>query len=133
LSTDIEKAFLHVTLKETDRDFRFFLWLLNPLNPHSEFTVYRFQKVGFLAISSSFMLFAILHHNSQQHNTPLACNMLTNLYVDNIVSGCETKQQTTQFLQEARLLFSSAGFNLRAWTSNVSPSLRRHSIASNST
>jgi len=64
------------------------------------------------------MLFAALHHHLQQHNTPLACSLHTNLYVDNIVSGCETEQQAIQYLQESRSLLSSPGFNLRAWASN---------------
>ena len=118
LSTDIEKAFLHVTLKEADRDFTRFLWPLEPLSPHYEFVVYRFRRVLFGAVSSPFMLFATLHHHLQQHNTPLARSIHTNLYVGNIVSGCETEQQAIQYLQESMSLLSSAGFNLRAWTSN---------------
>ena len=35
ISTDIEKAFLHITLKERDRDFTRFLWLSDPLDPTS--------------------------------------------------------------------------------------------------
>ena len=56
------KAFLHATLKEADRDFKHFLWLSEPLNPYSEFVVYRFRRVLFGAVSSPFMLFATLHH-----------------------------------------------------------------------
>ena len=118
LSTDIEKAFLHVILKEADRNFTRFLWLSEPLNPNSEFVVYRFKRVLFGAVSSPFMLFATLHHHLQQHDTPLAQNIQANLYVDNVVSGCETEEQAIQYLEEARSLLSSAGFNLRAWTSN---------------
>ena len=43
LSTDIEKAFLHITLNENDRNFTRFLWLSDPLDPNSEFFVYRFK------------------------------------------------------------------------------------------
>ena len=126
LSTDIEKAFLQVTLKEADRNFTRFLWLSEPLNPNSEFVVYRFRRVLFGAVSSPFMLFATLHYHLQQHSTPLSCNIQANLYVDvdNIVSGCETEQQAIQYLEEARSLMSSAGLNLRAWTSNCVS--RRH-------
>jgi len=64
------------------------------------------------------MLFATLHYHLQQHSSPLSHNIQANLYVDNIVSGCETEQQAIQYLEEARSLMSSAGFNLRGWASN---------------
>ena len=118
LSTDIEKAFLHITFNENDRNFTRFLWLSDPLDPNSEFVVYRFKRILFGAVSSPFILYAILHHHLQQYNTPLSCNIQDNLYVDNIISGCTTEQQTIQYFEEARSIMSSAGFNLRAWASN---------------
>ena len=121
LSTDIEKAFLNIALKENDRDFTHFLWLTNPLDSSSKFVTYRFRRILFGAVSSPFILFATLHH---LYDTPLSRNIRSNLYVDNIVTGCETESQAIQFFQEARSMMCNAGFNLRAWTSN-SESLTR--------
>ena len=45
LTTDIEKAFIHVKLQEEDRDFTRFLWLSNPEDAESEFDVYHFNLV----------------------------------------------------------------------------------------
>jgi len=118
LSTDIGKAFLHITLAEKDRNYTRFLWLSDPLDPSSEFIVYRFKRILFGAVSSPFILYAILHYHLQQYNTPLSYDIQTNLYVDNIVSGCDTEQQTIQYFKEARSMMSCAGFNLRAWASN---------------
>ena len=70
ISTDIEKAFLHVQLHEDDRDFNRFLWLSDPTNPNSELQVYRFKVVLFGATSSPFMLNATLHHHLQQFESP---------------------------------------------------------------
>ena len=42
-STDIEKAFLHVTLHETDRDYTWFFWLKDVADPKGQFEVYRFK------------------------------------------------------------------------------------------
>ena len=65
ISTDIEKAFLHVQLHPTDRVFTRFLWLSDVNNPNSEFKVYCFKVVLFGATSSPFMLLAVLLHHLQ--------------------------------------------------------------------
>ena len=63
LSTDIEKAFLHVKLNNQDRDFTRFFWLSDPANPESPFITYRFKVVLFGSVSSPFMLSATLQHH----------------------------------------------------------------------
>ena len=63
ISTDIEKVFLHIALHENNRNFTRFLWLSDPSNPNSEFTVYRFWTVLFGSVSSPFMLFATLNYH----------------------------------------------------------------------
>lgn len=90
LSTDIEKAFLHVRLHPDDRDYTRFFWLSDSTDPSSPLCVYRFKVVPFGATSSSFMLNAVLKYHLKQYNTPVSNDMLRHLYVDNILSGCET-------------------------------------------
>ena len=123
LSTDIEKAFLHVGLDESDRDLTRFFWLSNPEDPESKFQVYRFKTVLFGSTSSPFMLNATLHHHLANYNTPVAEDMKENIYVDNIISGCNEEQATVGYYEEARSIMNEAHFNLRSWSSN-SPSLR---------
>ena len=82
LSTDIEKAFLHIYLHEQDRDFTRFFWLTNPTDPHSDLQVYRFKTVLFGAVSSPFILYATLYHGMTLHY-PMIFNricMLTMLF-----------------------------------------------------
>lgn len=81
------------------------------------------------------MLFATLHHHLHLYDTPLSHNIRSNLYVDNIVTGCETESQAIQFFQEARSMMCNAGFNLRAWASNCESLTRKaneDNIGSNS-
>lgn len=59
-SADIEKAFLHVYLDETDRNATRFLWLSDPSDENSSFVTYRFKVVLFGATCSPFMLHATL-------------------------------------------------------------------------
>ena len=121
-SADIEKAFLHVQLDESNRDYTRFLWLSNPQDPSSAFQPYRFRVVLFGASCSPFMLNAAITFHLQQHPSPVSTDLLSSLYVDNIVSGCDTEQEATRYFLEARSLMNLSRFNLRSWASN-SPAL----------
>ena len=132
ISTDIEKAFLHISLHEEDRDCTRFFWLQNPTDPNSEFIVYRFKSVLFGAVSSPFILHATLYHHLQHYNTPLSNNIQSNLYVDNVISGCMTETRAVEYFCNA---MSSARFNLRAWVSNsqqLSTTAQQHNVADTS-
>ncbi|XP_065890652.1 uncharacterized protein [Dysidea avara] len=120
ICTDIEKAFLHIQLHEDDRDWTRFLWLSDPQDPDSEFVTYRFRVVLFGAVCSPFMLNAVLHCHLTQYKSPTAENMLDDLYVDNIVSGCPTESEAISFYNNARSIMNDAHLNLRSWASNSS-------------
>ena len=120
LSTDIEKAFLHVGLDDSDREFTRFFWLSNPEDPESDFQVYRFKTVLFGSTSSPFMLNATLHHYLDDYNTPVAEDMKENIYVDNVISGCDQELEALDYYKEARSIMNEAHFNLRSWSSNSS-------------
>ena len=81
LSTDIEKAFLHVGLDDSDRDFTRFFWLSNTEDPEGKFQVFRLKTVLFGSASSPFMLNATLHYHLNNYNTPVAEDMKKNLCV----------------------------------------------------
>ena len=44
--------------------------------------------------------------------------MLRNLYVDNIVTGCESEESAAAYYSTAREIMNDANFNLRSWASN---------------
>jgi len=67
---------------------------------------------------SPFMLNAILHCHLAQYESPNSQNMLNNLYVDNIVTGCSSEAEAINYYNEARTIMKSAHFNLRSWASN---------------
>ena len=114
LSTDIEKAFLHVTLHEADQDYTRFLWLSDPTNPESNLIVYRFRVVLFGSVSSPFMLNAALHCHLQKYPSSVTTDIENNLYVDNIISGCNTEPNAVDYYNKSRSILSQAKFNLRS-------------------
>ena len=118
LSTDIEKAFLHVKLDAKDQDFTRYLWLLNPENAESDFDTYRFKVVLFGSASSPFMLSETLRLHLSKYNSQLAHDMKQNLYVDNVITGCSTEELAIQYFYEARKIMFDANFNLRSWETN---------------
>ena len=119
-SADIEKAFLHIYLDKADRDSTRFLSLSNHMDEHSPFVTYRFRVVLFGATSSPFMLNAALTFHLTKYASPVSKDLLNNLYVDNVLSGCATKPAVLDFFNKSRSLLGSAGFNLRSWSSNCS-------------
>ena len=118
ISTDIEKAFLHVRLSEADRDMTRLLWLSDPTDPESDFMTYRFRSVLFGSASSPFMLNAVLQTHLDNHKTPVTQDMKENLYVDNVITGCNTDTEALRYYQESRSVMAEAKFNLRSWASN---------------
>ena len=118
ISTNIEKAFLHIRLHSEDRDFTRFFWLTDPTDPSSKFCVYRFKVVPFGTTSSPFMLNATLQYHLKSYTSVVSQDMQNNLYVDNIITSCPTEQEAVQYYKEARSIMSQANFNLRSWSSN---------------
>ena len=118
LSTDFEKAFLHVNLDGADRDYTRFLWLSKPSDPESAFQIYQFKSVLFGSASSPFILNAVLSHHLDQFESLVAADMKRNLYVDSIISGVSTESLATEYYTEARSIMIQAKFNLRSWASN---------------
>ena len=109
MSTDIEKAFLHVHLHNDDRDFTRL-----PIRPRCEFVVYRFKVVLFGATCSPFILSSVINYNLSHYTSPVAQDMLNNLYVDNIISGCDTEESAVEYYTTARAIMPSEAGHLIA-------------------
>ena len=74
----------------------------------------------FGAASSPFMLYAALHYHLTHHKSAISTDILKNLYVANILSGCPTEEALLAYYKEPRAILSGANFNLRSWASNSS-------------
>ena len=119
VTTDIEKAFLHVGLHENDRDMTRFLWFEDPYDTQDKVVVYRFKAVLFGATCSPFILNATLLKHLRQNKDCNAVNVIErDLYVDNVISSFESETEVLKYFHESRTLMSKAGMNLRSWSSN---------------
>ena len=66
------------------------------------------------------MLNATLKFHLTQNTNATSEDLLHNLYVDNLVSGCDSEEAAIRYFTLSRSILSSAGFNLRSWSSNCS-------------
>ena len=81
--------------------------------------VYRFCRVPFGLICSPFLLGATLKHHLLKEGIPLALDIMSNIYVDNVLIGTDSVEQTFSIYQEAKEIFRKASMNLREWNSNA--------------
>ncbi|UYV71063.1 hypothetical protein LAZ67_8001573 [Cordylochernes scorpioides] len=118
VSSDIEKAFLQIGIKEEDRDYLRFLW-------HTEdgrLITYRHKRVVFGITTSPYLLKATLSlhlDKTPEHLKITAEQLKSSFYVDNCLSSFQNVEETEKFVKESTELLSTACFNLRDWVSNV--------------
>ncbi|XP_077990939.1 uncharacterized protein LOC144445271 [Glandiceps talaboti] len=116
ISSDIEKAFLHVGLDTCDRQYTKFLWLSDANNPDSDFMTYRFKSVLFGATCSPFILNAVIKTHLDKWDSDTANAIKQDIYVDNVLSSING--DATTYLNEANMIMKQAGFNLREISTN---------------
>ena len=100
---DIEKAFLQIGLNENAKDVTRFFWLkdITRLTTENNIQVYRFCRVPFGIILSSFLLGATLDHHLDTFKSQTAENIRNNIYVDNVITGTATIKSAVEFYKEA--------------------------------
>jgi hypothetical protein len=120
LTADIEKAFLQVGLQKSERDVTRFLWIKDLSKPPrlENIQEYRFQRVPFGIISSPFLLAATVRHHLNLSESDVAKKIVDNIYVDNVITGCESLEEAQNFYKEAKKIFDQASMNLREWNTN---------------
>ena len=84
LTLDLEKAFLQMELRESDRDVTRLFWPRDPFTSDTP-QVWRFTKVPFGLKSAPFLLGAVIQRHLNKYDTTLARNLDANSYVDNFM------------------------------------------------
>ena len=75
-------------------------------------------------ISSPFLLIATIKNHLTKAATPIAHQIVDNMYVENMITGVGTSTQADEMYKEAKTLFQSTSMNLCEWASNTSEFLQ---------
>lgn len=119
ITGDIEKMFLQIVLKDTDRDSHHYLW--RDLDLEATPKVYRMTRVTFGIISSPFMAICTKREHARLHLDAFpnsSAEILRNTYVDDLVTGTVEVHEAIQLQQRSKELMKLGGFNLTMWSSN---------------
>ena len=119
-TADIEKAFLRIMIALEDRDLLRFFYPANPLDPNSPMEIWRYKALLFGAISSPFILAAVLDTLIENSSLPQHTKevLKKGIYVDNLFHASDYEKELCQFYRESRELLEKGGFKLRQWSSN---------------
>ena len=115
----MQKAFLQVRIKEEERDALRFFW---KFKGHSEIETLRFTRALFGLTSSPFLLGGVIqqHLKAREERDPvLVAQIRKSLYVNDLITGAPTVQQTQEQKEKAITIFSDAQFTLHKWKSNA--------------
>ena len=126
LTADIEKAFLMISVRPSDRDVLRFLWYDDVQSGEPKIIVLRFTRVVFGVSSSPFLLNATVQHHLEKFSSvypDLVSRILRSLYVDDLVCGASNEDGAHELFETAKGMLKSGSFNLRKFMTN-SPQLQ---------
>ena len=121
LSADIKQAFLQVRIRPEDRDSLRFHWIKDKQT--LEIEILRFTRALFGLVQSPFLLGATIqqHLDSLREKYPSEVEEIErSLYVDDIISGGDTREDVIKLKGTVKEIFGQAKFQLHKWHSNVS-------------
>ena len=118
LSADIAKMYRQVELDKEDKDYHRLLWK----DPNSEaIETFRMTRVTYGIASSSFHSIRPLQVLAEETtNTKLRLSLTTDMYVDDLLTGCEDSEAAEKLQDAIITLLASAGFDIRKWVSSDS-------------
>ena len=119
LRGDIEKAFLQIHIRESERDVLRFRWGGSLDSKIIE--ILRFTRLVFGLIQSPFILEGTPKHfeNYRDRFEKLTKIIENDMYVDDLVNGGNNLEEVKEIKQKSVKLFRKRGFNVHKWNSNV--------------
>ena len=84
----------------------------------SNIDIFRFTRIPFGIISSQFIFAATIVYYLQSKEGPLAKKLMKDLYVDNLITGTNSKDAELQIYEQGKQTFKEMSINLREWGSH---------------
>eukprot|EP00795_Rhopilema_esculentum_P009997 gene9997-18624_t len=120
LTADIEKAFLQIEVKDSDRDALRFLWYDDVNSASPNVVQFRIKRLSFGLTCSPGILGATIRYHvnlfADQH--PKSTKVLNRLYCDDLSCGAASIDEAFEIYQNCQAIMEKGGFNLRKWNSN---------------
>ena len=118
LTGDIEKMYLQVGVRQTDRKYQRVLWR----DVNNDVNTYELNTVTFGLSASPYLAIRTLHQlaEDEAQRYPVAARILKkDLYVDDMLTGASSLQEVAEIRDEMFALLNCGGFNLRQCASNA--------------
>lgn len=115
---DLQKAFLQVRIRETDRDALRFHWRRDQ---KSELETLRFTRALFGLAPSPFLLGGVIEahlSNWEEEEPEIVAKLRQELYVDDLITGSTSVPKAQEVKEKATTIFQDACFKLHKWHSN---------------
>ncbi|XP_063993672.1 uncharacterized protein LOC135171214 [Diachasmimorpha longicaudata] len=117
LTGDIEKMYRQVLVRPEDRLYQRILWR----NGKEPVRTFELNTVTFGLSAAPYLAIRCLHQlaNDEGHRYPAAAKVLQrDLYVDDLLTGTQTREEALELRENLNNLVKLGGFNLRQWASN---------------
>ncbi|KAL4122796.1 hypothetical protein QTP88_015071 [Uroleucon formosanum] len=119
ISADIVKMYRQVWIFEQDRNYQRILWHSNPERP---IQIYRLKTITYGVVTASYLATGCLRKLSEEDcgRYPDACRAIgQDFYMDDLLSGADTKENAIQLRNDIITILNSAGFELNKFSSNA--------------
>ncbi|XP_055605543.1 uncharacterized protein LOC129753723 [Uranotaenia lowii] len=116
--SDVEKMFRQVYVRKEDRPLQCILWRSSP---EKEIDVYEMNTVTYGTKPAPFLATRALKQlamDEKEHYSRAAQVLQTDVYMDDVITGADSKEEAIMLRQELDAIMKSGGFLLRKWASN---------------
>jgi len=120
LTADIQKMYRQVLVHDKHQSLQRILWRANKENPVQ---IFKLNTLTYGTACAPYLATRVLQESAKlnQDKWPLgASRILTNFYVDDLITGANSIQELTTIKEEVNTILNEAGFQLHKWASNHS-------------